>query len=237
MTTSVPPSEAAEGLPEGIVGFTTTRAAGTFGLAGNEPVAEVLGRWTQLRAMLAPGGVRLACSPQVHGATVLEHAGEWAGWLRGEAGDGHFTVARGLAMAVTVADCTPVFLAHPSGAVAILHAGWRGTGAGIVDAALARFSRRGMRAAELSAHLGPAICGQCYEVGPEVHLALTGRVVGNPAPIDVRAVIARQLEQGGVRRVTASASCTRCHNNRFFSHRAGDAGRQVGVIVAASGGE
>jgi copper oxidase (laccase) domain-containing protein len=37
----------------------------------------------------------------------------------------------------------------------------------------------------------------------------------------------------GVRQLSASPHCTRCDNDRFFSHRAGDAGRQVAVIVSA----
>ena len=52
----------------------------------------------------------MANSAQVHGATVLAYDSEWAGWLRGDAADGHFTMQRGLALAVSVADCTPVFL-------------------------------------------------------------------------------------------------------------------------------
>lgn len=235
MTTLAVPHEAAEGLPPGVFGFTTTRQAGSFGLAGNEPVAEVLARWSGLRGALAPAAVRIASSTQVHGAAVLAYDCEWSGWLRGDAADGHFSTARGLALAVSVADCTPVFLAHPSGAVAVLHAGWRGTAARIIDAGVAQFAARGMEPRDLAAHLGPAICGTCYEVGPEVHLALTGRHVIEPAPADVRAILADQLEAAGVRRVSISKSCTLCDNDRFFSHRAGDAGRQLGVIVALAG--
>jgi copper oxidase (laccase) domain-containing protein len=68
-------------------------------------------------------------------------------------------------------------------------------------------------------------------VGPEVHAQLTVRTVHRPAPVDVRALIAEQARDGGVRAVTTSAHCTRCHNDRFFSHRAGDAGRQLGVLA------
>lgn len=232
MNRIVVPSEAAEGLPDGIVAFTTTRAAGSFGLAGADPVGEVMGRWMSLRGAL--GVPQLASSPQVHGATVLDHHGGWSGVLRAEPADGQFTSARGVAMAVSVADCTPVFLAHETGAVAVLHAGWRGTAAHIVDSGIARFVEKGMDPRDLHAHLGPSICGKCYEVGPEVHLALTGAHVPAASPVDVRAILAAHLRAAGVNRISVSKSCTRCDNDRFFSHRAGDAGRQIGVIFAVA---
>jgi polyphenol oxidase len=230
VTAEIPPHEPAPALAPGVLAFTTTRDAGTFGLAGEDPVSELMGRWGALR-MALPGVTRVASAPQVHGARVVRHAGDWEGWLRTEAADGHFTEAPGLALAVSVADCTPVFMAHPRGAVSILHAGWRGTASRIVDAALRVFANRGYSLAELRVHLGPAICGRCYEVGPEVHQALTGETVAGNAPVDVRAVLRRQLETAGVRDISVSPHCTRCHNDRFFSHRAGDSGRQLGLIA------
>ena len=89
----------------GVTAFTTGRAAGSFGTQSDEPVRDVLGRWSALRSRL--GGARLATATQVHGDTVLEHRTEWEGWLRGDAADGHLALARGTAMAVTVADCVP----------------------------------------------------------------------------------------------------------------------------------
>jgi copper oxidase (laccase) domain-containing protein len=50
--------------------------------------------------------------------------------------------------------------------------------------------------------------------------------------VDLRALIADHARAAGVTRISVSALCTRCDNDRFFSHRAGDAGRQLGVIVA-----
>jgi YfiH family protein len=135
-------------------------------------------------------------------------------------------------MAVTVADCVPVFLAHPSGVAALLHSGWRGTVAGILPAAIDALGSLGLGAADLVVHLGPAICGACYEVSPDVHRQLTGRSVNRPTPVDLRDVLASQARAGGVRRISVSPFCTRCHQDRFFSHRGGDPGRQIGVIVA-----
>lgn len=225
------PRETAPGFAElGVVAFTTTRRAGTFGTNGPEPVNEILPRWDALREFL--GARRLATAQQVHGAHVVEHGGEWQGWLRCGAADGHLSPAAGTAMAVTVADCVPVFIAHRGGAAALLHSGWKGTAARITGDAIARLAACGAAPHELAVHCGPAICGRCYEVSPDVHAALTGRGVDRPTPVDLRALIAADARAAGVRDVSISASCTRCDNDRFFSHRAGDLGRQIGVLFA-----
>ena len=216
----------------GVWAFTTTRAAGSYSTVGPEPVGEVMGRWRRLQEALAPAGPRLATAAQVHGGRVLVHDGAWEGWLRGGEADGHLAAEPGTALAVTVADCVPVFLAHPSGAVALLHSGWRGTAARIVERAVALFAERGMAARDLVLHAGPAICGQCYEVSPDVHGALTGVLVEAARPVDLRALIVEHAAAAGVRQATVSPWCTRCHNDRFYSHRAGDPGRQLAVIVA-----
>lgn len=226
------PCEVVPGFDElGFTAFTTTRPAGSFNLASTEPVAAVFGRWTALLESLGPRVTRLASAHQVHGDRILVHGDGWSGWLRDPSGaDGHLTRGAGCAMAVTIADCVPVFMAHPSGACAVLHSGWKGTAVRIIERGIDSFERLGLAARDLRIHLGPSICGQCYEVGPEVHAAVTGTAVPGPAPIDLRAVMARQASARGAT-VTISEWCTRCHNDRFFSHRAGDAGRQLGVIA------
>ncbi|HEY2377443.1 MAG TPA: polyphenol oxidase family protein [Gemmatimonadaceae bacterium] len=218
--------------PFGITAFTTTRASGSFGLASDEPSAHVMKRWRQLREELRPGGVRLASASQVHGARVVVHGADWDGWLRVDEADGHVSAYRGLALVVTVADCVPVFVAHPSGAVALLHSGWRGTAARIVERGIDALAQRGFAISELRIHLGPAICGKCYEVGADVYRQLTGRdSSGTTTCVDLRALIADHARGAGVRHVTSSSFCTRCDNDRFYSHRAGESGRQLGVIL------
>lgn len=217
----------------GITAFTTSRAAGSFGLVSEEPVRDVMGRWAALRRALAPAP-RLASAHQVHGSRVVSHGDAWEGWLRADDVDGHATTHRGTALAVSVADCVPVFLAHPSGAVALLHSGWRGTELRIVERGIEALAQRGVPAGELLLHLGPAICGKCYEVSAEVHARLTGRDPGKPTPVDLRALIADHARAAGVRHITTSPLCTRCDNDRHYSHRAGDPGRQLGVIVASA---
>ena len=218
--------------PFGITAFTTRREAGTFGTAGSEPVSEVMHRWDALRAYLRSlGAGRLATAHQVHGDRVLVHDAGWEGWLRSSAADGHVSLAEGTGMAVTIADCVPVFIAHPSGAAGAIHSGWRGTAARIVERGIDALARRGLPAAELRIHLGPAICGKCYEVSADVFIQLTGRDPGKPTAVDLRTLIAAQARAAGVRHLSISDRCTRCDNADFFSHRAGDSGRQLGVIA------
>ena len=71
------------------------------------------------------------------------------------------------------------------------------------------------------------------EVSPDVIRQLTGEAIESPRTIDLRAIISDHARGKGVRHISQSPSCTRCDNNRFFSHRAGDAGRQVAVIMAS----
>ena len=229
----IPPREPiGDFAPFGVLAFTTTRVAGDFGLRDTDPDPATQGRWRALHVELASTAPRLASARQVHGTRILEHGDGWEGWLHVDGADGHFTRASGVACAVTVADCVPVFLAHPSGAVALLHAGWRGTAARVVAKGIERLRDTGLEAAELKVHLGPAICGRCYEVGPDVFQQLTGWTTIRKRNVDLRALLAEQAKESGVRQITASPYCTRCDNDRFFSHRAGDTERQVAVIMA-----
>ncbi|MBV6521381.1 MAG: Polyphenol oxidase [Gemmatimonadaceae bacterium] len=222
----------------GLTAFTTTREAGDFSWRSREPAGDVLERWLSLAQHLPRDVQRVVHSPQIHGSVILDHQDNWQGLLRAKEADGHFSSAPGTMMVVTLADCVPVFIGHPSGAAAILHSGWKGTEANIAAEGVRCFTNIGFRAQDLVAHCGPAICGQCYEVGADVYGRLAGRNprVSTPSPspstVDLRALIARQLERAGVRDVSVSQSCTRCDNGRFFSHRAGDSGRHVGVVVS-----
>ena len=215
----------------GVQAFTTTRGAGTFGTGGSEPVSEVMSRWNALIAELRPVAPRFATASQVHGNHVITHSGGWEGWLRVPAADGHLTTTPGTAFAVTIADCVPVFVAHPSGAVALLHSGWRGTAERITERAIAIFRGLGLSPFDLHIHLGPSICGDCYEVSPDVYAQLTARTVTTPTTVDLRSLIASHAHAAGVRHITVSPFCTRHDNRRFFSHRAGDSGRQIAVIA------
>ena len=79
---------------------------------------------------------------------------------------------------------------------------------------------------------GPSVGEAGPEVSPDVFAQLTGRTVDAPTTVDLRAVLAAQASAAGVRAVATSTFCTRCDNDRFYSHRAGDAGRQIAVLMA-----
>jgi YfiH family protein len=148
--------------------------------------------------------------------------------------DGHVTEVPGVLLGVTTADCVPVFLVDPGRrVVGALHAGWRGVAARILEGALDTLHDAfGTASSDVHVHLGPAICGQCYEVGPEVFEALGQEVPSSNEPIDVRSILALRARAAGVarERISVSGHCTRCTDSNLFSHRAGHAQRQVGFI-------
>jgi YfiH family protein len=222
-------------LVQGTTGRGEAEEPFDLGLFGEAPVGRVLGRWAALRRGL---GMRAAVhARQVHGAELALHAGPVeAGLSVGEGVDGHLSRAPGVLLSISVADCVPVFLVDAERrAVAAVHAGWRGVAGEIVERAVARMAADfGSEPHALWLHAGPAICGRCYEVGPEVHRAVRPAAPAPPAPepIDLRAAIAeRALACGlGMERVSVSTLCTRCTPGAFFSHRAGSPMRQMGVL-------
>lgn len=208
-----------------------------MGLFGATAVRTALLRWADLRREVDIP--RAAHARQVHGARVLAHGVGPPGLLVSEGFDGHWTMAPGLLLSVSVADCVPIFLTHDEiQVVGILHAGWRGVAAGILEAGVRALAvGAGAEAGGLRMHLGPAICGECYEVGAEVHEALGLPAPEHPAPVDLRTILARRALSLGLpgERVTVSEWCTRCGEVRFFSHRRGDSQRQVAFIGIRSG--
>ena len=151
-------------------------------------------------------------------------------------GDGMVTSSTGVALAVLVADCTPVLLADPAaGVIAAVHAGRPGMMARIVDRALDRMSEHG--ATNPVAIIGPSVCGRCYEVPLELReqaaeITPESRTVswtGTPA-IDVASGVVAQLHARGVA-TTWVSGCTR-ESDRLFSYRRDHrSGRFAGVIV------
>lgn len=201
-------------------------------LFGESCARRVMERWRSLGR--ATGAPRVVHGHQVHGTAVRLHVEAAPGLSISPDTDGHVTRTPGVLLAVSVADCVPVSLVDPGRrAVALLHAGWRGIAAGILERGLeALVERLGASAADLHLHLGPAICGDCYEVGPEVQRGLGLPEPSAPEPVDLRAELARRAERAGLapERITISTHCTRCGGSPFFSHRGGRAERQVAVL-------
>jgi polyphenol oxidase len=141
--------------------------------------------------------------------------------------DGHATALPEVGVMALVADCLPVALGC-EGAVAMLHAGWRGLAAGVLE--------EGVRALrELDGHdqivavIGPGAGVCCYEVGPDVQAAF-GAAHRHGRRIDLRAIARERLLDAGVTQVRDVPACTIC-DERFFSHRREGprAGRQAGI--------
>ena len=198
--------------------------------SGGSSSERVRARWERL--LDATGMQAAAHARQVHEADVRVHGPGPAGLRLVDSCDGHVTRTTGLLLAVTVADCVPIFVVDPvERAVAVLHAGWRGAVGGVLERGLAVMSET-TPIGELRVHLGPAICGGCYEVGPEVFEALGEPHPPRAAMLDLRGVLARRAVERGVdpTRLTISEHCTRCTGSGLFSHRGGDLGRQVGYV-------
>ena len=222
-------------LAQGTTGAGEEGAPFDLGLAGARPVGEVLSRWRRLRE--ATGFATVVHAVQVHGTDLTVHAGSFPpGTLVQEGYDGHLTQVPGVLLSVAVADCVPVFLIDPDRrSAALLHAGWRGVAGGIVEGAVFELEEiYGSRPGDLWLHCGPAICGECYEVGPEVHAGVRPQQAPpqGPTPIDLRAAIGERARALGVpaEHLTVSGHCTRCGPGPFFSHRGGSRARQMGVL-------
>lgn len=141
--------------------------------------------------------------------------------------DGQATVLAGVGAMVLAADCLPVALGC-SGAVAMIHAGWRGLAAGVLEEGVLAL-RELSGTEQIVAIIGPGAGLCCYEVGPEVHGAFGG-AHARGRHIDLRAIARERLLAAGVAEVRDVNACTIC-DSRFFSHRreGNRAGRQAGV--------
>jgi YfiH family protein len=235
--------EALVELPGGGRALFTTRRGGNLSMAAG-PGAE---RGALLRERLRTrlGVSELAHVRQVHGATVRSidavappearpQARRAAGTRAAPAeADALVTALRGVALMVLVADCLPIALASDD-AIAVVHAGWRGLAAGVVERSVAALrALSGPRARAPVALVGPGAGACCYEVGPEVRAALgvaRGGADEGRSRVDLRAIAAARLWAAGAGEVRDLGSCTIC-DERFYSHRreGARAGRQAVV--------
>jgi polyphenol oxidase len=224
----------------------TTRAGGVsprpwdslnLGRLVEDDLERVAENWRRLEAAT---GLAFARVRQVHGTRMihLRRPAEPA-----EEADGVISTEPGVAACISVADCVPVLLADPAtGAVAAVHAGWRGTIARAPDAAVQALA--GLVGAEperLLASIGPSIGPCCYEVSPDLadrFMREMGPVVrANPgAPhLDLWEANRRSLLEAGLQpeRVEVVGRCTSCDIGSFFSHRRdrGRTGRHVAFIA------
>jgi len=196
------------------------------------------------RDCVAPTG--LVRVRQVHGSNVVRVT-QPADALVGDA-DALICDVPGLAIGVVTADCLPVLIATPSGAVAAAHAGWRGLAAGVLAATVAALREIAPDADRAVAVIGPHVGASCYEVDEPVVRGLAARF-GDAVEaamresrtshwkIDLAGLARLDLERAGLasdRIATFADACTACDPDRFHSYRRDgpDAGRLVHFVVA-----
>jgi polyphenol oxidase len=241
-------------LPGGGHALFTTRAHGNLSSAGGAGAKH--GREVRERLRERLGVRRLARGYQVHGTTVQRvGVGAEGGEAYGAAGtetdtetqpdieaDGQAIAVSGVGVMVLTADCLPVALGA-NGAVAMVHAGWRGLAAGVLEEGVralwdlgSAHTVRGVgeeNDEEVVAIIGPGAGSCCYEVGEEVHAAFGGAHRAqspHTRNIDLKAIARDRLLAAGVTEVHVLDACTIC-DERFFSYRreGARAGRQGGV--------
>ncbi|HEY8515280.1 MAG TPA: peptidoglycan editing factor PgeF [Candidatus Binatia bacterium] len=197
-------------------------------------------------------GFHLVRAKQVHGTACVVADGRTPS-PAGEA-DALLTTHPGVAVAIATADCVPLLLTADDGsAVAAVHAGWRGTLAGIAEVGVRALAERGVAPERVRAALGPSIDGCCFEIereiaerfaqalGDETWAAWRDGPRAGKGTLDLRAINALVLRRAGVPQdaIARVGPCTMCGGGPFASYRrdGANAGRQLSWIgVARSGG-
>ncbi len=207
--------------------------------------------WTRTAAAVGCGLAALHRVRQVHGAAVHVVGAAAADSTSRPEADALVTATPGQALAVVTADCVPILLADPvSGAVGAVHAGWRGTAAGVTGAAVAALARHwNVPPARLVAAIGPSIGACCYDVGEELVDAFAAaghdeaaratwfsRDADRRLRLDLWAANRDLLVRAGLSAVNVHLAglCTKTHLTWFESYRAegAAAGRLAAIIVS-----
>ncbi len=188
------------------------------------------------------GGRRFVCVRQVHGEEIVEVRAQAS---RSIEADGIWTQDPQALLAILVADCVPILMADTQGkAVAVVHAGWRGTESGIAGKMVLRLEKAGIPKENLRIALGPAIGPDHFEVDGECLIRLQAKFpkcedaflwgTQGKAHVDLWALNLHVLQEVGIPRhqVDVIRHCTVC-DERYFSYRrdGGITGRQAGIIA------
>jgi polyphenol oxidase len=170
--------------------------------------------------------------------------------------DALVTASPAVVLAILTADCLPVVLHDPvTGVLACVHAGWRGTVAGVTAAAVRAMRHLGSRPSDVVAGLGPAIAGDRYQVGPDVHEAVTAAFGAAAAAflqpdrrpgavpegqdrwlLDLSAANRHALREAGVPDAQIHASTIPTGTGAFFSDRAARPCGRLALVAKLSPG-
>ncbi|MBV8356584.1 MAG: peptidoglycan editing factor PgeF [Deltaproteobacteria bacterium] len=224
-------------LPRLVHGFITREGGVSQGLYRSFNLAEGVGddpnavnaNWARWRA--AYPQMRLARLQQVHGSRVHPIGSAYNGERR--IGDGMVTSVPGIVLAIFTADCVPVLMIDAEAGIAgALHAGWRGTLAGIASEGVSAMAAMGARLGHIRVALGPSIGSCCFEVDTDLAERFIAHIptavaccrLGRPGKkhLDLRGIVRLQLQEVGVAAssIVDIGPCTRCESARFFSRRA-----------------
>ncbi len=244
----VPEWDEFEGLVHGFLGRRGGRSQPPYASLNvsydnGDDVQTVKQNWCELKVALGLSDVNVITANQVHGDTILK-ASNGTG-KRAGVGDGLMTDVPGLLLGIMAADCVPLLFLEPGRkVVGAVHAGWRGTAAGIAARAVTQMQEEyRIDPSALRVAMGPSIGPCCYEVGREVveqievnwpeALRDAWRPEGAKGRLDLKAINEAQLDGAGVPRshIQRIGPCTACNVEDFFSYRKeGKTGSQLSFI-------
>ena len=206
----------------------------TFNLASH--VGDTTEAVGQNRALLKRA-LRLPAEPcwlsQVHGCDVVDVSKSFTGVVA----DAAYTTAPGSVVAVMTADCIPLFLSDTDGSfVAIVHVGWRGLCAGVIEALLGKLA---LPPGRILAWTGPGIGGDVYQVRADVRESLVDAFPGHESALaatgncwiaDLPTMVEQRLRHQGVIHIFHSGQCTYRQADAYFSYRRdGQCGRMASL--------
>ncbi|MEG1918371.1 MAG: peptidoglycan editing factor PgeF [Oscillospiraceae bacterium] len=249
-----------DGVPHGF----STRPGGVsappfdslnLGIGRGDAPEAVAENYRRFCAALGVDEARTVLSKQIHEDSIRtvteDDAGKGLLRPRDYTADGLMTDVPDLPLVVFSADCGILLLSDPvTGAVAAVHAGWRGTASGIVGKAVRALQRvYGARPENLRAAIGPCIDSCCFETDDDVPAAMHAALGSAADPflkkgekkwqVDLKGLNRHWLLEAGVlpTGIDVCPLCTACHPELFWSHRKMGEGRgaQIALIAAVSG--
>jgi polyphenol oxidase len=244
----VPHWEQFDGLIHGFLGRVggqgqPPNAAFRLSCDDGDDLQAVKQNWCELKQALGLPRISIITAKQVHGDAILT-VSSTTEKLAG-IGDGLMTDAPNLCVGVMAADCVPLLFVEPARKIAAaVHAGWRGTAAGIAPRTVALMKEvYRIDPASLHVAMGPSIGPCCYEVGPEVAAQIAAhwreelrgawRPEGVKGRLDLRALNEAQLLGADIPRshIQKIGPCTACNVDTYFSYRKeGKSGHQLSFI-------
>ena len=237
-------SETLNQIPGLVHAFSTRRAERndfSLGPADSPNPMIQMNRARFLAAIGVPGWPIIKLK-QIHSGIVVD-VDDTSAASEAVAGDAGVTALRGVVLAVQTADCVPVLVADvESRAVAAIHAGWRGTAAGIVKIAVTRIIEKfHIDPKSLHAVIGPHIGVCCYEVGEDVVQAMPDasavetREEWSKPHVNLASANRRQLMKAGIpeSQIETSSLCTKCREDLFHSYRRD--GKRMGHLLSVIG--